>query len=98
MVYRLALGARNDLDAIWDYVAREARDEGPADGLIHAIPERLWLLVEHPRIGRVRDDLGVGLRSFPVGSHVIVYEVNGSDVSIPRIIHGRHGFGSLFGG
>ena len=31
MVVRLAPGARDDLDAIWDYVAREARDEGPAD-------------------------------------------------------------------
>ena len=67
MVYRLAPRAREDLDAIWDYVAREARDEAPADRLIDTITERLSLLAEHPRIGRAREDLDVGLRSFPVG-------------------------------
>jgi toxin ParE1/3/4 len=76
MVYRLAPRARDDLDAIWDYIAHEARAEAPADKLIDAITQRLWLLSEHPRIGRVRNDLGLGLRSFPVSSYVIVYEVS----------------------
>lgn len=31
MVYRPAPEARDDWDAIWDYVTREARDEGTAD-------------------------------------------------------------------
>jgi toxin ParE1/3/4 len=97
MVYRLAPRARDDLDAIWDYIAHEARAEAPADKLIDAITERLWLLSEHPRIGRVRNDLGLGLRSFPVSSYVIVYEVSGSDVSVLRIVHGRRDLGSLFG-
>ena len=96
MVYRLAPGARDDLDAIWDYVAREARDEGPADRLIEAITEVLWLLAEHPRIGRARDDLDVGLRSFPVGNVVIVYEVSDGDVSVLPIVHGRQDLGALF--
>ncbi len=52
MAFRLAPAARDDLDAIWDYVAREARDAGPADRLIDAITERLWLLAQHPQIGR----------------------------------------------
>jgi plasmid stabilization system protein ParE len=34
----------------------------------------------------------------PLGSYVIVYEINGSDVCILRIVHGRRDFGSLFGG
>jgi toxin ParE1/3/4 len=98
MAYRLAPGARDDLDAIWDHVARETRDEGPADRLIEAIAERLWLLAEHPSIGRVRDDLAVGLRSFPVGRFVIVYEIAGGDVSVLRVLHGRQDLGALFGG
>jgi toxin ParE1/3/4 len=96
MTYRLAPRARDDLDDIWDYVAREARDDGPADRLIDAITERLWLLAEHPRIGRARDDLGVGARIFPVGNYVIVYDVNGNDISVLRIVHGRRDLGSLF--
>ena len=98
MVYRLAPGAHDDLDAIWDFVAREARDEGPADRLIEAITEVLSLLAEHPRIGRVRDDLDAGLRSFPVGNVVIVYEVSDRDVSVLRIAHGRRDLGALFDG
>ncbi len=98
MVVRLAPGARDDLDAIWDFVACEARDEGPADRLIEAITEVLSLLAEHPRIGRVRDDLDIGLRSFPVGNVVIVYEVSDGDVSVLRIVHGRRDLGALFDG
>ncbi len=97
MVFRLATGARDDLDAIWDYVAHESRDEAPADRLIEAITERLWLLAEHPRIGRIRDDMAVGLRSFPVGNIVIVYEVSGDDVAVLRIVHGRQDLAALFG-
>jgi toxin ParE1/3/4 len=97
MAYRLAPAARDDLDTIWDHVAREARDEGPADRLIEAIAERLWLLAEHPRIGRPRDDLDTGLRSFPVGNFIIVYEVADGDVSVLRIVHGHQDLWSLFG-
>ena len=98
MAFRLAPAARDDLDAIWDYVAREARDAGPADRLIDAITERLWLLAQHPQIGRRRDDLEAGLRSLAVGNFVIVYEVTAGNVSVLRIVHGRQDLPSLFGG
>ena len=98
MAYRLAPGARDDLDAIWDHIAREAGDTAPADRMIDAIAERLWLLAEHPRIGRVRDDLAIGVRSFPVGTFMILYELHGRDVAILRIVHSRRDLGVLLGG
>jgi plasmid stabilization system protein ParE len=44
-----------------------------------------------------RDDLDTGLRSFPVGNFIIVYEVADGDVSVLRIVHGHQDLWSLFG-
>ncbi len=47
------------------------------------------MLGEHPLIGRARDDLRPGCRSFPVGRHIIYYVARGQTVRIIRILHGR---------
>jgi toxin ParE1/3/4 len=98
MVHRLAPRARADLDAIWEYLARESRSEALADQQIDSITERFDLLARHPLLGRARDDdMGSGRRSFPVGQHVIVYRIVGGDVSILRVVHGRRDLGALLG-
>ena len=39
-----------------------------------SITARFYLLTSHPRISRARDDdLGQGMRTFPVDNYVIVY-------------------------
>jgi toxin ParE1/3/4 len=99
MAHRLAPRARADLDAIWEYLARESRSEALADQQIDSITERFHLLARNPHLGRARDDdLGSGRRSFPVGQHVIVYRIVEGDVSILRVVHGRRDLGALFGG
>jgi toxin ParE1/3/4 len=60
-----------------------------ADGVIDAITERFWLLAQYPRMGRSRDDLRPGLRSFTVGEYVIFYIIEHEDVEILRVLHGR---------
>jgi toxin ParE1/3/4 len=94
MAHRLAPRVHADLDAIWEYVARESRGEARADQQIDSITERFDLLASHPYLGRTRDeDLGSGRRSFPVGRHVIVYRVVGGDVSILRVVNGSRDLG-----
>jgi hypothetical protein len=39
-----------------------------ADRLIDAITDRFFLLGNHPYVGRLRDDLRSGLRSFPLAN------------------------------
>ncbi len=43
----------------------------------------------NPDIGRRRDALRPGLRSFPVGQHVLFYRVDGRDVTVVRIPHAK---------
>jgi len=97
MAFRLALLARADLDDLWAYAARETGSEGRADHAVDAIAERFITLTDYPRAGRMRGDLGRGLRSFAAGDYVIIYRVVRTDVVILRIVHGRRDLRALFG-
>jgi toxin ParE1/3/4 len=87
MPYRLSALAEQDLEEIWSYVAEDA-SPATADRLIDAIVDRFELLVEQPRMGRLRPEFGGGVRSFTVENHVIYYRHDG-DVLIARVLHGR---------
>jgi toxin ParE1/3/4 len=89
MAHRLAPQARAELSNIWNYFARESGNAAVADGVIDAITERFHLLAQYPRMGRSRDDLRAGLRSFPVGQYVIIYTIDDEDVQILHVFHGR---------
>ena len=54
-----------------------------------AFDRAFTMLGEHPTSGRARDDLRPGLRSFPVGRHVLYYAIRGRAVRILRILHSR---------
>lgn len=96
MLHRVAPEAEADLDAIFYYVANESGHIEIADRLIDSITRRFFLLAQHPRIGRPRDeDLRPGLRSFAVGEYVIIYRVQNSDVLILRVLHGRRDIAGL---
>jgi toxin ParE1/3/4 len=97
-VHRLAAQAQSDLDDIWRYLAIESGSETTADHQIDSITNRFYLLANHPRLGRARDDdLGRGRRSFPVDDYVIVYRIVGADVLISRVIHARRDLLAIFG-
>ena len=98
MAHRLAPEAESDIDDIWLYVARESGSAEVADRLIDSITDRLLLLGDNPYLGRARDDLRPGLRSFPVGQYVVIYRVDGGgDVLVLHILRGSRDFGGLFG-
>jgi toxin ParE1/3/4 len=89
MVHRLAPQARAELSNIWNYIAHESGNLVAADGVIDAITERFYLLAEFPYMGRARDDLRSGLRSFPVGQYVIIYTIDNDDEQILHVFHAR---------
>lgn len=96
MGHRRAASADFDLDGIWYYVARETGSLERADRFINSIIDRFYLLSENAYIGRPRDDLRPGLRSFPVGNYVILYRIEDADVVILRVFHGSRDIASFF--
>lgn len=97
MACRLAPEAVDDLTDIWHYVATESGSTDVADRLIDSITDRFGLLASFPQMGRSRDDLRPGLRSFPVGEYLIIYRLAGEDVLILHVTHGRRDIEALLG-
>ena len=97
MAHRLAPQARAGLSNIWNYIVKESGNIAAADSVIDAITERFYLVSQYPRMGRARDDLREGLRSFAVGEYVIVYTVEDEDVHILHVFHGRRDLEGLLG-
>jgi len=97
MAHRLSPEAESQLDAIWLHVAIESGSVESADRIIDEITDRFWLLARHPHIGRRRDDLRSGLRSFAAGDYVILYRINDEDdVLILHVMHGAQDIPKLF--
>ena len=94
-VVRKSARARKDLGDIWLYVADASSTEA-ADRLLSRIEEAAELLATMPRMGRPRDQLREGLRSWPVGDYQILYFPLPDGIRIQRVIHGRRDIDSLF--
>ncbi len=56
--------ARDDIADIWGYIAEDS--ELQADAFVDRLDEKFQLLARQPGLGRVRQELALGLRSFPV--------------------------------
>ncbi len=79
--YRLTPRALYDLDAIADYSLDRW---GPRQ-----TEDYLRQLAENPSVGRTRDDVADGYRSFPEGKHVIFYLVmSEEEIAVIGVPHG----------
>ncbi|MBU4234561.1 MAG: type II toxin-antitoxin system RelE/ParE family toxin [Desulfobacterales bacterium] len=85
---------RGDLSEIWDYIA--ADNETRADAFVDLIDQKFQALASHPNLGRSRDELEEGLRSFPVGKYVIFYRAIPAGVEIVRVLHGSRDLNAMF--
>ena len=87
--YRLARPAKADLDDIWLHIAEEA-SVNIADRFVDAITEQFVLFAGMPEMGRSRNEIEPGLRSFPVGDYLVYYRRRPrGGILISRVIHGR---------
>src|SRR4051794_24444768 len=87
--------AESDLLDLWDYI-EQANGEACANTYIHQIERALETLAEQPGIGRSRDDLGEGLYSLPVASHVIFYRLMKGGIEVVRVLHGKRDIDAIF--
>lgn len=86
--------AENDLDEIWWYIAQDNPDN--ADKLLDEIEETSRKLAQFPDMGRNRDDLYPGLKSLPVGKHLIFYMPISGGINIVRVLHGMMDIEAFF--
>ena len=86
--------AKADLGEIWDYIADDS--ESRADVVIDSIEQKLNLLAEQPSMGRMREILSAGLRSFPVGRYVIFYRPLEDGIDVVRVLHGTRDLEAVF--
>lgn len=95
MSYRLSRRARRDLLQIWNYIAVDS--ESSADRFIDMLIQHFQLLGRNPYIGRDRDELRAGYRSFPVGQYLIFYRIMSPGVQIMHVMHSKRDIENLFG-
>jgi toxin ParE1/3/4 len=80
MGYRLTARARRDVLQIWSYIAEDS--ETAADRFVDLLIQHFQLLGDNPHIGRRRDELRAGYRSFPLGDYLILYSIGQLGVRI----------------
>lgn len=81
--------AVRDLQQIWAYNAERAGERVANDLLrrIHTTIEHV--IVDYPRAGRERPELGGNVRSFPIVPHIVFYSVEPRSILVVRILHGH---------
>lgn len=84
--YRLTRRAEADLDDIADYTLQHW-GQAQMDAYIRALYDRFEWIASKPKAGRERPEVGLGLRSYPEGSHIVFYRDTGSTVEIIAIPH-----------
>ena len=94
--YQLSPLAKRDLAGIWSYLVENAGEQ-TADRMLGAFTGKFETLAENPGMGRPREELQTGLRSFPLKPYVIFYRIIAEDgIRIGRILHQRQDLDSAF--
>lgn len=78
--------AEEDLIEIWSHIALD--NIRAADRLLDKLDAKSRMLADNPRLGMERADVAVGVRSWPVGSYLILYRELDDGVEIVRYAHG----------
>lgn len=75
-----------EIDRIADYTY-EAWGKAKAIAYQDELLETMRMLLTHPAAGRARQELGDGVRSFPVGRHLIYYRPADEAVLVLSVQH-----------
>jgi toxin ParE1/3/4 len=92
--FRLSRQAEEDLEDIWIYLTQQ--NELLADKQIAQILDRFPMLSQFSDMGKQRDDLLTGLKSFPVKPYIIFYSKIEDGIEIVRVLHQSRDIDSQF--
>ncbi len=85
--FELALPADQDLEAIFIYTEEEFGSDQAVKYLIE-LEDVFERLVVNPELGKERNEIKKGLRSFPSGAHIVFYRILTKHIRIVRVLHG----------
>jgi toxin ParE1/3/4 len=85
--YRISRKAIRDLDALWQFIAKD--NERAANALMDRISAAFQALVGQPRMGRPRPEIEPGMRSFVVDGLTVFYRIANGGIRIVRVWDGR---------
>lgn len=86
--------AETDILEIWDYIADDSL--AAADRWVDRLDEQFRLLAAQPMMGRARDELAPGVRSFPFGRYVVFYVPLDDGIDVVRVLHGARDIDAVF--
>ena len=89
--YVVSPRAQQDLGEIWDYTAKRWGID-QAEAYIRLIQHAIETVADDSRKGRPCDEVRVGYRTYPVGSHMIMYREEDSGIDVVRVLHSRMNF------
>jgi toxin ParE1/3/4 len=78
--------AEADLIDIWLFIYK-AWGEAQADRYLDELEVRMERLTRNPRMGKSRELLRPGYRSWPVGRHIVFYRIDEAEVTVVRVLH-----------
>ncbi|MCY7345287.1 MAG: type II toxin-antitoxin system RelE/ParE family toxin [Pyrinomonadaceae bacterium] len=90
----IAERALSDLEEIWVHFPET--NEKTADKILRQITEKFPKLLNFPEMGKERNDLLVGLRSFPTGKFIIFYQKTDLGIEIVRVFHSSRDIQQVF--
>lgn len=95
--YLLSDAARDDLLAIWDYLAEEA-GSAIADRMMADLEAAMRKLARAPGLGHRREDLtDQPVRFWLVHSYLIIYADKSKPLAIARVLHASRDVRALLG-
>lgn len=87
--------AEADILDIWDYIAEDSLAE--ADRWLDKLDEKLSLWATQPTMGRQRDELAPGIRSFAFGRYVVFFQPVPDGIDVVRVLHASRDIDASFG-
>lgn len=78
--------ALDDLDEIRAKVGQE--NPHAADALVDRLVDSVLILIEHPRAGEARPELGRDVRRVVEAPYLLFYRVTDDEVEVIRVLHG----------
>ena len=93
--YELSQEADQDLDEIFDYTEAEFGFD-QAVVYTNQFDVVFEKLLDSPGIGKKRDEIKPGLRSFPKAEHIVFYRILKDRLRIVRVLHGSRDLPRFF--